>query len=131
MPSLLLTLVAVLSAAPLDSGPAAVPLVRGHVADSQGAAVPGATVSAANDAGFQRETATDVRGDFELPLDPGIYTVRVALDGFTTTSQRVTAGHGLTERLEIVLQVAGLSEAVTVTAVGQDHAPRSPAPPEH
>ena len=123
MSSLLLALVAVLSAAPLTSGSAAVPLVRGHVADSQGAAVPGATVTATNDAGLQRETATDVRGDFELRLEPGIYTVRIALNGFTTTWQRVTAGHGLTERLEIVLQVGGFSEAVTVTALAQDHAP--------
>ena len=60
--------------------------LAGVVADAAGGVVPGATVTVKNNAtGTTFETVTNTAGAFSIPvLDPGTYTVTVALSGFKT-----------------------------------------------
>src|SRR6476660_2858243 len=59
--------------------------VVGHVTDSSGAALPGATVMIENPAtGDVRTLVTDETGDYVFNLLPiGRYTLKVQLDGFS------------------------------------------------
>jgi catecholate siderophore receptor len=69
-------------------------------------------------------TVTDQRGAFTLLLTPGPHTLSVAADGFEEQSQRVTALRAGRASREIVLQIAGVREAVTVSApAGGYHVP--------
>ena len=79
--TLLLTLLAVSAwAAPVGS-------IKGYVRDASGAIVPNATVMLSNEqTGVPQKTATDSVGLYQfLDLNPGRYTVSVAVQGFRTT----------------------------------------------
>src|SRR5688572_3224740 len=56
----------------------------GRVQDKDGAALPGATITATQkDTGLTRTTVTESDGTFRLPSVPiGLYTVTVELNGF-------------------------------------------------
>src|SRR5689334_22309904 len=60
--------------------------VEGTVKDANGAVVPGATVELKNNAtNITRDATTNDEGRFLAPqLQPGIYTVKVAKQGFAT-----------------------------------------------
>jgi hypothetical protein len=60
--------------------------ISGTVADASGAVIPGADVKLKNDAtGAEFTTVTRENGTFSIPaLQPGTYTVTVALMGFKT-----------------------------------------------
>ena len=93
--------------------------LTGVVSDPSGAALPGATVSVtAAGSGQRRTTATAVDGGFVVPgLAPARYTVSVELNGFgRLTRDGITVSTGETVRLDLVLAVGGVSEAVRVTA---------------
>ena len=92
-------------------------LIRGTVVDSSEAPIPGALVMA-NSTGTSAPASatTDLRGAFTLTLKAGQYTVRVHVDGFRDVEQRVAAGPATAPPARFVLQVAGVHEAVTVTA---------------
>ena len=106
------------------SSPLATPLVRGRVVDATGAAIPGAQIAATPEgAGTSIATTSDGRGEFALTLEPGRYTLTVTLDGFQQVRRPVTAGHGVTEALDFVLKVAGVTESVTVRGGVQEQAP--------
>src|SRR5258707_2571707 len=64
--------------------------ITGRVLDQQGAAVPGATVTAKNpDTGFTRTEVSDGRGIYSLlALPVGTYDVTAELTGFTTVSKQ-------------------------------------------
>ena len=64
--------------------------ITGRVVDPQGAAVPGATVTAKNAAtGFTRTEVSDAEGVYRLSALPvGIYDVTAELQGFTTVSKK-------------------------------------------
>jgi outer membrane receptor protein involved in Fe transport len=93
--------------------------IAGVIVDDQGAAVPGATVTAHSVAtGFTRTTTTSTSGLYTLPALPvGAYDVVADLPGFTTVEL-----HGIVVRisethdLNMTLRVAQLAETVTVTA---------------
>jgi len=100
------------------------PLVRGRVIDASGAAIPGAQILATPEgAGTAIASTTDQRGEFALTLEPGRYTLTVTLEGFQQVRRRLTAGHGVTESLDFVLKVAGVTESVTVRGGVQEQAP--------
>jgi hypothetical protein len=63
--------------------------ISGRVLDSQGAAMPGVTVTARNEAtGFTRTEASNSDGVYRLAALPvGIYEVKAELPGFTTVSK--------------------------------------------
>ncbi|MCC6164504.1 MAG: TonB-dependent receptor [Acidobacteria bacterium] len=92
--------------------------ITGIVSDDQGAAVPGATVTATN-------TATNVpftgvsneAGVYTInALTIGTYTVRVELEGFKAVQVSVNIAGGQTARLDAKLEVGALTESVEVTA---------------
>src|SRR5471032_3674635 len=64
--------------------------VAGRVLDQQGAAVPGATVTAKSaSTGFTRTETSDAEGVYRLSALPvGIYDVTAELQGFTTVSKK-------------------------------------------
>src|SRR5215510_9583431 len=88
--------------------------IQGHVTDSTGAVLQGASVTVTP--GSVR-TATSTEGDFTIPgLMPGTYTVTVHFVGFKEFSQSVTVTAGETMRVNAKLDVAGQSENILVAA---------------
>jgi iron complex outermembrane receptor protein len=92
--------------------------LTGVVRDSTGAAVPGATVTVANQATGAAQVATSgTDGSFSLNLPPGTYSVTVSLKGFGRQTRRdVKLDAGATQRSEFALE-AQREEEVTVTAM--------------
>jgi hypothetical protein len=96
--------------------------ISGSVADSQGQVIPGATVTVISEATNEpRVVVSDSRGDFQATnLQPGRYTIRVALESFRTLERKnvvLSAG----ERLSVgtlALEVGGIGETVVVEARG-------------
>ena len=78
--------------------------LRGTVADTTGAVLPGATVTLTNEATkFTRNATSDAKGTyFFATVDPGSYTLKVELSGFKT--------HEAKERAITLLSRVGLSE---------------------
>lgn len=92
--------------------------ILGQVTDSQGAAVPQATVTAKNEStGLNQNVETNDNGEYSLSnLPPGLYTITVSKDGFTTAltnENRLQIDQKL--RLNIQLTVGAVSETVNVT----------------
>ncbi|MEO7273043.1 MAG: carboxypeptidase regulatory-like domain-containing protein [Vicinamibacterales bacterium] len=91
--------------------------VSGRVTGQDGAAMPGATVSAASPSlqGVRSVVTTSV-GDYIIPfLPPGQYTLRFELQGFQPAEQKTLVTAAGTVTLDAKLQIAGVVEAVTVT----------------
>ena len=111
---LLLLAYAAPAAAQLDTA-----TVIGVVTDTQGAVIPGATVTATNkNSGFVRSTTSDAEGRYRLAaLTPGSYEVVAELQGFSRAlRQGLSFSLGSEAVLNFTLQLGTLSEAVTVTA---------------
>jgi hypothetical protein len=91
--------------------------ITGRIADAQGLAVPGATVTITGPQGA-RTFVTDAEGQYHAPfLTPGVYTVRAELQGFKAVEQRnVTVSLGQTANVPLRMEVGGLTETVEVTA---------------
>jgi outer membrane receptor protein involved in Fe transport len=109
--------------------------LSGTVLDPMRAPIPGALVTATPSTGSGPVSATtDSRGTFILSVTSGQYSLLVHADGFRDVEQRVTAGSATSAPTEFVLQVAGVREAVTVTAPGGYQVPaittatRTPTP---
>src|SRR5580765_2536119 len=90
--------------------------IAGRIADAQGLAVPGVTVTVTGPQGA-KTVVTDAEGRFSVPfLTPGAYVVRAELAGFKAVEQpNVTVSLGQTVDLPLKLEVGGLSETVQVT----------------
>jgi outer membrane receptor protein involved in Fe transport len=92
--------------------------ITGRVLDDQGAAVPGATITATNtQTGFVRTDVSDAEGLFRLNALPvGSYDLVAELQGFTRIEQKgVVVNVAQTTDLAIQLRVAQLAETITVT----------------
>jgi len=92
--------------------------LAGTVKDAQGAVIPGATVSATNNAtAATRTSSTNDDGAYNLPgLQPGTYTVKFELAGFKTLQHdAVPLRVDTTTQIDAVLAVGNLAETVTVT----------------
>lgn len=92
--------------------------VAGRVTDASGAAVAGAEVAARHVATNGRTlAATDADGRFRLPyLRVGAYELAVAKQGFQRVARSLELNAGAAFQIPIVLEVGGLSDAVTVEA---------------
>ncbi len=92
--------------------------VSGRVVDQQGAAIAGATVTAAEtETGVSVATTADQGGRFRFPyLKVGRYRLEASFPGFTPSVRLLTLTVGSAFELPIVLAVEGLTTAVTVTA---------------
>ena len=95
--------------------------ILGTIADSQGQVLPGASVSAVDEAtGHARTVSTDAKGDFQLhALPPGRYTIRVSLANFRTAERKNTVLNAA-QRLALgTLTLAlGMGETLVVEASG-------------
>ena len=93
--------------------------LRGKVVDPNGAAVPGALVTAeAKGRPSVYSATTDQNGEFVLAVGPGEYVVKVSAKGFSEASQEVTLSQEGGASLEVTLQVAGVDGTVTVFTAG-------------
>jgi hypothetical protein len=93
--------------------------IVGNVKDSSEAAVPGAIVTVKETGtGFTRETTTNETGQFQFPTVPGgRYEISISKTGFATfTSKDVAVSVNAVSRLDGILQVGAVSEAVRVEA---------------
>src|SRR6185437_11860560 len=92
--------------------------VEGTVMDSTGAAIPNATVTAVNQASNVSTTRTSTSaGLFRItPLIPGVYTITVKANGFSTLTQKNVEVNGLTVTgLNPKLSPGAVDESVTVS----------------
>jgi catecholate siderophore receptor len=93
--------------------------LRGRVLDQNRAAIPGAKVVAEATGGSGSvSTITDQNGEFALMLEPGEYTVRVTVNGFSDAAQTIRLNQGSNPFFEVILQVSGAVSSVTVVDVG-------------
>src|SRR5262245_46439083 len=92
--------------------------VSGMVKDSQGLALPGASVAIANRVSqAAQDTVTDGAGRYTLSnVAFGTYVLKVALEGFTSTEQVVEVRSSVPMARDIELKIGTLSETVTVSA---------------
>lgn len=86
-------------------------ILTGHVADGEGAAVSGASVTVTSAQGTVRNTTTDGQGSFRLPALPvGAYEVKIDATGFAATTQRASVSPGGAS-YEFILAAAGSADA--------------------
>ena len=93
--------------------------ITGRIVDAQGAAVPGVTVTAKSpQTGFTRTDVSDGEGIYRLNALPvGPYDITAELSGFSTFSRKeVVVNVAQTTDLNVELSLAGVTEAVNVTA---------------
>jgi hypothetical protein len=91
--------------------------IYGKVADQQGGALPGATITLTGATIGARTTTSAANGEFRfLSLDPATYTLSVAMGGFATTQRSVIVSAGVNVDVAFVAKVAGVAEVVTVDA---------------
>jgi len=120
---LMIALVFVLAAAATASAQTTSGSMSGTVVDTQDQVVPGADVILTNQQTQEvRRTVTNEVGLFTFPaLQPAPYTVRVELAGFRPIERRdnMVVSNSRLAVPPLRLEVGSLSEAVTVSAVGE------------
>ncbi len=92
--------------------------VLGTISDSTGGVIPGATVRLTEtNQNITRERQTNESGLFVFPnLDPGIYEVRVEVEGFNAAVRgNIDVLPNTTARVNLELQPGAVTETVTVT----------------
>ena len=93
--------------------------ITGTVSDTTGGVVPGVTVTVTNRSTGISATAVTARdGSFTIPLlPPGVYDAGVEQQGFKKyVREGITVQIAQSTRLDVMLQVGAMSEAVQVTA---------------
>jgi hypothetical protein len=93
--------------------------LRGRVIDAQSAVLPGVTVVARNEAsGIFREIVSGPDGSFFMSaLTPGSYAIDAQLSGFKKYQRKgVRVEVGKTQSIDVMLEVGGVEQEVTVTA---------------
>jgi hypothetical protein len=96
--------------------------IVGNVTDSQGGAVPGATVTIVNkETNLTRETTTNELGNYSIVnVLPGRYDVKISLQGFREVMRsNVPVTVGQLSRVDSTLEVGTLSEVVTVESAAE------------
>lgn len=102
--------------------------IAGTVVDPQGALVPGAKITVANQAtGFKLDLTSSSTGSFEAPdLAPAVYKVTVQAQGFNTLNTTATVRVGVVTPVTAKMQVGTTATEVTVegaaVAVDTTHA---------
>lgn len=93
-------------------------VLTGTVVDADGLVLPGASVTVTSPSlQGARTTTTDANGVYAVRgLPPGAYTVAFELSGMKTVEATQRVDLGLTAQVDAKLQLATLTESVTVTA---------------
>ena len=94
-------------------------IITGRVVDAQGSAVPGVTVTATQAAtGLVRSVVSDGEGIYRLNGMPvGSFDLKAEITGFAPWERKgIIVNVAQTTDLNIDLKLAGMSEAVNVTA---------------
>jgi outer membrane receptor for ferrienterochelin and colicin len=104
--------------------------VKGVVHDPQHRPVAGAAITVkARQADWTHTTITDADGAFQIGAVPiGEYTLTVVFDGFQSVEQPITVVSDTVPVLHVQLELAGVREAVTVSAGATDIHPGSVTP---
>ncbi len=92
--------------------------IQGRVSDSQGAVLPGVTVTATSPAALGAQTTvTSETGNYRFPaVPPGNYEVTFELAGFNTLKREgIAISLGFTANVNVELALATLQETVTVS----------------
>ncbi len=112
---LVLLVLAVAASAWAQGNPTGV--IRGAVTDPGGLPLPGVAVTVASPAlQGTRTVVTSDNGDFIIPfLPPGEYSVTFELQGFAPQTQTVGVAMAETRAMQVGLQLATVTETVTVT----------------
>jgi hypothetical protein len=99
--------------------------ISGHVADPDGLAVPGATITASSSVLQGVRTATTSgNGDYIVPFLPaGEYDVTFELQGFRTVTRKISVKMAETLPVNVTLTVAAVAETVTVSGATPDIVP--------
>jgi hypothetical protein len=115
-PRMLLLMAAMLVAVASVAAAQTTGTIQGRLVDSQGLAVPGATITIAGAQG-SKTTTTDANGRFQVPyLTVGTYDVKAELPGFKAVEQnKVSLRLGQTIDLPLTMQVGGVTETVEVS----------------
>jgi hypothetical protein len=94
--------------------------IEGRMTDTQGLAVPGATVTATGPQG-SKTAVTDAEGRYSVPfLTPGTYSVHGELAGFKAVEQKdVAVRLGQTADVSLKFEIGGVSEVVQVTGASR------------
>lgn len=92
--------------------------IQGAIADSTGAAIPGATITvSASATGYARTLTTDKAGFYSIgPLIPGEYTITVTAQGFQRYVIKTVVNVGTATSGNAKLTVGNQSETVEVSA---------------
>src|SRR4249920_2121711 len=92
--------------------------IQGRVANSQGAVLPGVTVTATSPSALGAQTTvTSETGNYRFPaLPPGTYSMTFELAGFNTLKREgIAIALGFTANVNVELALATLQETVTVS----------------
>src|ERR1700730_18898018 len=92
--------------------------VEGNVTDKAGAAMPGVTITSTNVGTNQSRTdVTDSNGAYTItPLPVGDYRIQFELSGFKTATVPVTLTVGEVSRIDMKMELGGVSATITVGA---------------
>src|SRR6266705_4600202 len=92
--------------------------ITGELKDASGGVLPGATVVVTNQASGRVYTfTTDSAGTYHAQVDPGTYTVRYEMSGFSRQeTPNVLVESGKTLTMNATMKVGSMAEAVQVTA---------------
>ena len=118
---LLALLVALSFSAPVfaqGGGASSTGTIQGRVSDSQGAVLPGVTVTATSPSALGAQTTvTSETGNYRFPaLPPGEYELNFELAGFNTLKRAgISISLGFTATVNVELALATLQETVTVS----------------
>src|SRR5204862_4358976 len=96
--------------------------ISGHVADSQGLALPGVSVTAESpNLQGVRSVTTSANGDYVFTLlPPGEYKITFELSGFQRQQRTVTLAPTQTLPVDVTLGMGGITENVTVVGRSSD-----------
>ena len=91
--------------------------IEGRVSDTDGAPLPGVTITAVGPEGQQRTTVSDAEGFYAFErLVPGSYVVTASLAGMGTSTTRVAVKADRVAAVRSTMSVPAVTEAITVTA---------------
>jgi outer membrane receptor protein involved in Fe transport len=95
--------------------------LSGHVASPDGQALPGVTVTATSPSlQGTRSVTTNGNGDYLVPsLPAGEYQVTIQLEGFQEAKREVKVSAAQQARVDVDLQISGVSEQIVVTGANE------------